>query len=467
MKGIDAFDRRYSLTGYLLLLVIFLPALVFAILNTYNMVPAFLNNTEALKQTGLSFLRALAVGFAALLLAFPGVVIYAKCSNEIRNLLRVNFAFSFCFPAALMEVCFDNLFSSGGFIANLQLSPVIRTSLVNLMLNIPLLIVMLGEHLRHLDVRQKMCARSIKSPAISSFMALTLPRLVPALLGAFALVLMRCMTPTGNTVVSMLFSVLFLIVLVSTDKKRSQAEVSLDSLSEPKAEKKSVFITILSVIYMVAAQCLVIIPFISMILRSILIDGSVSFEAYRLLFSSSDYLTSLGFCLAIAVVSSVIASVLGIHISVGIANTGCSLFLALLPFAIGPATLAFGFTGLYPWVGQTQTVKLLFTLLCHILVLTPVQVMIILPAVRALSANLRKTSVSLGNTSSQSFRLIELRILDIDVRCAFFTSVALSIGLWAEGEWSEAYAFGSVILILCFIFFFMGIGHTREGKRNV
>ena len=465
MKGIDAFDRRYSLTGYLLLLVIFLPALAFVILNNYNTIPTFLNNSEALKQAGLSFLYALATAAVALIVAFPGIIIYSKCSKKTRALLRVNFAFAFCFPAVLMNMSLENEY--------LQLSPFFRTAVANLALNIPLIIAMVGEYLRRLD--------SIGTSETHFFMTVTLPKLAPALLGAFALVLLRCMAPTGNTIVSLIFSVLFLAVLVSTDKARKQIKLSSEYLPPRKG---NAFTAILSFIYMAVAQCLILLPGLLLILRSVLIDGRISFESYRVLFSSS--LTDLGLSLAIAFVSSVIASFLSVHICVGIANTGCSLLLALLPFAVGPVALAEGYTGLYPWVGQTQAVKLIFTLLCHILILTPIQIMILHPVARSLSGNLRKTSVSLGNTSAQSFRHIDLVLLETDILCALFTSIAISIasfgaaetlglstlfsqslGLYSEGKVTDACAISSIILILCFIFFYMGIGHTREGKRNV
>ena len=158
----------------------------------------------------------------------------------------------------------------------------------------------------------------------------------------------------------------------------------------------------------------------------------------------------------------------------------------MLPFAFGSFSLATGFTGLYPWTSDSQTVRMVFTLLCHVLILTPIQIMILLPTARALPRNLRKTAVSLGSTSAQGFRRIDLRIMDSDVRSAFFTSIAMSIGsygaakvfglntllyqslsLYQQGNAVSSSAIGSIILILCFIFFFMGIGHTREGKRNV
>ena len=477
MKGIDAFDRRYSMTGYLLLLVIFLPALAFVILNNYQTVPAFFNNSEALKQTGFSFLTALAISAAAVILAFPGIIIYAKCPAKVRSFLRVSFSFAFCFPAVLMNMSLENEY--------LHLSPFFRHVAVNLALNIPLVIVMVGEHLRRLDIRQKMCSRTIGVPESRFFMTLTLPKIAPALLGIFALVLIRCMAPTDNIIVSMLLSVLFLIILVSTDRKRSQAELS-PAYSETR--KSNAFTAILSFIYMFATQCLIIVPCLFTILRSVLINGRISFEAYGLLFAPGNdkWLMCLVFCFAIALASSVIASFIAVRISVGIANTGCSLFLALIPFAIGPVALALGFTGLYPWLGQTLPVKLVFTVLCHILILSPVQVMIILPVARMLSPNLRKTSVSLGKTSSQSFRHIDLALMETDILCALFTSIAISIAsygsaetfglytaytqclsFWQQGKVADASAIGSIILIFSFIFFVMGIGHTREGKRNV
>jgi len=477
VKGIDAFDRRYSMTGYLLLLVIFLPALAFVILNNYQTVPAFFNNPEALRQTGFSLLTSLAISAAALVLAFPGVIIYAKCPNRVRGFLRVSFSFAFCFPAVLMNMSLENEY--------LNLSPFFRNIAVNLALNIPLVIVMVGEYLRRLDIRQKLCSRTIGVSESRFFMKLTLPKLVPAFFGVFALVLLRCMAPTDNIIVSMLLSVLFLIILTSTDKKRRQAELS-PACSETR--KGNAFTAILSFIYMLAAQCLIIVPLLFMILRSVLINGKISIEAYSLLFAPGNdkLLMCLVFCFAIALASSVIASFIAVRISVGIANTGCSLFLAMIPFAIGPVALASGFTGLYPWFGQTLTVKLIFTVLCHILILSPIQVMILLPVARALSPNLRKTSVSLGKTSSHSFMHIDLKLMETDILCALFTSIAISIAsygaaetfglytaysqclmFWQQGKVAGASAIGSITLILSFIFFVMGIGHTREGKRNV
>ena len=477
MKGIDAFDRRYSMTGYLLLLVIFLPALAFVILNNYQTVPAFFNNSEALKQIGFPLLTALTISAAALVLAFPGIIIYAKCPSRVRSFLRVSFAFAFCFPVTLMSMSLENEY--------LNLSPFFRAAIANLALNIPLVIVMVGEYLRRLDIRQKLCSRTIGVSESRFFITLTLPKLVPAFSGVFALVLLRCMAPTDNIIVSMLLSVLFLIILTSTDNKRSQAELSP---ADSETRKGNTFTAVLSFIYMVAAQCLIIVPLLFMILRSVLINGRISFEAYRLLFAPGNdkLLMCLVFCLAIALASSVIASFISVRICVGIANTGCSLFVAMIPFAIGPVALASGFTGLYPWLGQTLTVKLIFTVLCHILILTPIQVMILLPVVRTLSPNLRKTSVSLGKTSSQSFMHIDLKLMETDILCALFTSIAISIAsygaaetyglytaytqclmFWQQGKVSDASAIGSITLILSFIFFVMGIGHTREGKRNV
>ena len=110
--------------------------------------------------------------------------------------------------------------------------------------------------------------------------------------------------------------------------------------------------------------------------------------------------------------------------------------------------------------------------------------MIVLPSMRALRKTCRETSLSLGYRNGTSFRRIDLKIIAADVRSAIFTAIALSLAgygaaetfglntvyaqslrLVEKGDMTQACAMGSVVLLLCFIFFSLGIGHSREGKR--
>ena len=484
MDRIDTYNRKYSLAGYLLLLVLLLPPFALLIFNGYRDIPALVTDIAFLKQTGISLAIGAACTLASLILAFPGIAIYSKCGRRTRNLLRVFFSFAFCFPPVLMGICFDNLFGKGGYIIEINMAGLIRTCAISLMLNIPLIITMVGEHGRRLDNRCEENARTLGASRIRIFFSITLPKIRPALFGTCALVLLRNWLLSENAIISTVISLLILVVLVTSEKRISRVEMPADS-NRPK-RKANVFVIFLSFIYIVAVLAMSIVPALSMILRSVLIEGSISFGIYKTMFSvlNLDWLVALTFCLALAVASSLIASFIAVHISIGIASSGSSTFIAMIPFAMKSIPLALGFMGLYAWLPDTVVVKMILTLLCHILVLTSVQTMIVLPSMRALRKTCRETSLSLGYRNGTSFRRIDLKIIAADVRSAIFTAIALSLAgygaaetfglntvyaqslrLVEKGDMTQACAMGSVVLVLCFIFFSLGIGHSREGKR--
>ena len=94
--------------------------------------------------------------------------------------------------------------------------------------------------------------------------------------------------------------------------------------------------------------------------------------------------------------------------------------------------------------------------------------------------------MSLGFANGRSFRRIELRLIGADIRSAICTSIALGISgygaaesfglntvfaqtvrFWDKGDTQTACAMATVMLVLCFIFFTLGVGHTREVNRYV
>ena len=485
MDRIETYNRKYSLAGYLLLLVLLLPSFALMIYGGYSEIPALVTNPEFLKQTGLSLAIGAACTLASLILAFPGIAIYARCKSGIRNFLRVFFAFAFCFPPVLMGICFDNLFGKGGYITEINMPSLVRTCAISLMLNIPLVITMVGEHWRRLDRRCEENARTLGASKIRIFFTITLPKIRPALIGTCALVLLRQRLSTENAIISTVISLLILVILVTSEKRISRVEMPKDN-SSPK-RKANVFAIFLSFIYIVAVLAIVIVPALSMILRSVLIEGSISFDIYLSMFSvlNLDWLVSLGFCLALAIAASLIGAFIAVHLSIGIASSGSSTFMAMIPFAMNPVTIALGLMGLYAWLPDTVVVKMILTLLCHILVLTSVETMIVLPSIRALKKTRRETALSLGTKSGASLRRIDLKIIASAVRAAIFTAIAFSIAgygaaetlslntvysqslrLLEKGDAAQSCAMGSVVLVLCFIFFSLGIGHSREGKKN-
>ena len=485
MDRFSSYNRKYSLAGYLLLLVLFLPPFVLLILNGYETVPALVTDMAFLKETGISLALTAAATLASLILAFPGIVIYSRCRSGIRNLLRILLAFSFCFPPVLMDMCFDILFGKGGYIAEIQMAGFLRSSAISLMLGIPLLTVMVGEHWRRLDSRCEQDARTLGASRLRIFRTITLPKLRPAMIGASALVFLRSMMAPENPILSSFISLIILAVLVSSEKNISRSE-SPDAANGRK-RRGNILSVFLSSIYMIAVIALLLVPACSMILRSVFSDGQFSFGIYMSMFSALNptWLVALLFSLALALVSSLIAAFIAVRISVGVASSGSGTYIAMIPFAVGPVAIATGLMGVYEWIPETPAAKMVLTLICHVLVLTSVQTMIMLPAVRSVRRTFRETSLSLGSSSGRSFRHIDLRIIAPSVRTAVLTSCALSIASFGaaeafglntvfaqilrlsdKGDTAVSCAMGSVVLVLCFIFFSLGIGHSREGKQH-
>lgn len=487
MDTIGRYNRKYSLTGWILLLVLFLPPIVLLIYNGYGAVPALFTDMAFLRQTGLFLARACACTLAALVVSIPGIVIYSGCRPAFRKLLRVLLSFGFCFPPVLMGMGFDSLFGAGGFIADLALDPVLRSAVISLMLNIPLFIVMVGEHCLTMDISRGQCALSLGASGARIFFSITLPKVMPALIGTAALVLLRNMAGMENEIISLLLSLPVLAVLAVCDRKRNATGLSA-GLSDARFGMGNAFTVILSFIYMTAAAALLLGPAVALALRSVLTESGVSFSIYASLFSALnlDWLVGLAFSVAAAVAASLIGSFISVRVSVGIASSDSNPFMALLPFAAGPAVLAAGLGVLYQWLPQTVAVKMALTVVCYILLFVPVQTMIILHAVRRIPLTLRGTSLSLGFTNGSSFRHIDLRLMAVYIRSAVYTTTAMglcsfgaaeSLGLntvfaqalrfYGKGDVRTAGAMGTVILILGFILFAAGIGHTREVKRYV
>ncbi len=480
MDTIGRYNRKYSLTGWILLLVLFLPPIVLLIYNDYGAVPALFTDMAFLRQTGLYLARACACTLAALILAIPGVVIYSGCRPAFRKLLRVLLSFGFCFPPVLMGMGFDSLFGTGGFIADLALDPVLRSAAISLMLNIPLFIVMVGEHCMTMDISRGQCALSLGASGARIFFSITLPKVMPALIGTAALVLLRNMAGMENEIISLLLSLPVLAVLAVCDRKRNATGLSA-GLSDARFGMGNAFTVILSFIYMTAAAALLLGPAVALALRSVLTESGLSFSVY----TNLDWM-GLAFSAAASVAAAVISSYISFHISVGIASSDSGTFPVLLPFAAGPAVLAAGFGALYQWLPQTMVIRMVLTVICFILLFVPIQTMIMLHAVRRVPMTLRGTSLSLGFTNGSSLRNIDLRLVAVHIRSALFTTIAVglcsygvaeSLGLdtvfaqalrsYEKGDVRTACAVGTVILILGFILFAAGIGHTREVKRYV
>ena len=513
---IGSFNRKYSVPGLLLLVVLVLVPASFNVLGGYGGVPAFFSDKAQLRDLGFSVLYALACTLAAFVIAIPGIAIYSGCRPGVRKFLRAVLAFAFFFPPVLMVLCFNNLFGRNGLLPVLKIPGLYKAAMIGVAYNIPLFIVMAGGHLRGLDLTREETARSLGASPARMFFSMTLPRIRPAIVGTGVLVFIRILLDpvvphsfndssfsfdimgkayglllSGDrsytitiTMAVTLVAVVALIVLSSQDAKRDS---SAGSGPFVRRSKGSGFTFFLSIIYMTVVCALVVLPALGMIWTSLKGETGLTLAAYRALFSplNPNWLVAFAFILVVAIVAPLICALVSRSICVGLASNGSSAFPALLPLALGPLAISLGYSGLLNHLPDTMPVRMTLILFGRILMLIPLQVMIILPVVRRIPATLRETSASLGIRNGAGFRRTDARIMGPAVRTAIFSSAAMTMSVFAldetfglntvyaqivrlsgYGDMVTSCTMGSVLIIICYILFLLGIGHIREGGTD-
>lgn len=513
---IGSFNRKYSVPGLLLLVVLILVPVAFNVLGGFGGFTVFFKDKAQLKDLGFSVLFALACSVASFIIAIPGIAIYSGCRPGVRKFLRAVLAFAFFFPPVLMVLCFNNLFGRNGLITVLRIPGLYKAAIISAAYNIPLFIVMVGGHLRGLDLSMEETARSLGDSPAKAFLSITLPRIRPAIVGtgilAFIRILLDPVVPHSFNDSSFSFdimgkayglllsgdrsyaitlamavtlvAVVALIVLSSQDAKRDSSAGSGPFIRRSKGNGFTVFP---SFIYMLVICAAVVVPALAMIWTSLKGESGISFASYKALFSvlNPNWMVSFAFILVVSIVAPLICALVSRSICVGLASNGISAFPALLPLALGPLAISLGYSGLLNHLPDTMPVRMTLILFGRILMLIPLQVMIILPVVRRIPATLRETSASLGIRNGAGFRRTDARIMGPAVRTAIFSSAAMSVSMFAldetfglntvysqivrlsgYGDMVTSCTMGSALIIICYILFLLGIGHIREGETD-
>ena len=513
---IGDFNRKYSVPGLLLLVVLILVPVAFNVLGGYPGAASFIRDKAQLRDLGLSVLFALACTVSAFIIAIPGTAIYSGCRPRVRKFLRAILAFAFFFPPVLMVLCFNSLFGRNGLLAVLKIPGLYKAAMISIAYNIPLFIVMAGGHLRGLDLSREETARSLGASPAKVFFSITLPRLMPAIIGTGVLVFIRILLDpivphsfndssysfdisgkaygllisgdrSNAIVLSMavtLVAVVALFVLSAQEIRRDSSAGYGPFVRRSNGNTITVF---LSLVYMTVVCAVVVLPVLGMIWTSLKGESGITLASYRALFSplNPNWLVSLGFILAVSIVAPLICALISQSICMGLASNKSGAFLALLPLAIGPLAISLGYSGILGHLPDTMPVRMVLILFGRILVLIPLQVMIILPVARRIPATLRETSASLGFRNGAGFRRTDARIMGPAVRTAIFSSAALTVAMFGldetfglntvysqilrlsgYGDMVTSCTMGSALIIICYIFFLLGIGHIREGETD-
>ena len=513
---IGSFNRKYSVPGLLLLVVLILVPAVFCIIGGYGGIASFVKDKALLKDTVFSVLYALGCTLAAFIVAIPGIAVYSGCGQSMRKFLRAILAFAFFFPPVLMVLCFNNLFGRHGLLTVLRIPGLWKTAILSTAYSIPAFIVMAGGHIRGLDLTKEETARSLGASPLKVFLTITMARLRPALVGTAALVFIRILldpiTPHSFNDSSYLFDIegkaygLLLsgdrgfactlalavtLIAVAALAVLSAQERRTDSLAGDgpfvRRKRGSAFTTFLSVIYMTVICAVLVLPVLGMVWTSLKCETGITLASYKMLFSAlnPNWLVALAFVLAASIVAPLLCTPVSRSICVGLSSDGTSSFPALLPLAMGPLAISLGYSGILSFLPDTMPIRMTLILLARILILIPLQVMVILPVARRIPATLMETSAPLGFRNGAGFRRTNARIMGKAMRSASFLSASLSVSMFAldetfglntvysqilrlmgYGDMATSCTMGTSLFVICYIFFLLGIGHIREGGTD-
>ncbi len=347
-----------------------------------------------------------------------------------------------------------------------------------------------------------------------SFRSITLPRLMPAILSASTLIFLFCFAsfvillvlgggPRFTTLeveiyrrakmsldlggaaalslLSITVALIFVTLHLSFQRRMSHPEEATKTIYQrsPSFIKK-LFI----LLYSLLALIFVLGPLASIIYRSFRApltrsgDLVFSLKWYKELFSYSLALRSLITSLFIAAVVTVVTLFVATPLAARLRYRGRTMELyAMLPMAVSSVIIGFGYYLISTLFKRSPSLSFILVILAHVVIASPFVLRTLLPEYRKIDFSYTEVSLTLGATVGQTFRKVELPLLKGAIATAGAFAFAISIGefnatlilgnlstttvpivmyrLINSYNFAGACALGSILMLLCFLIFFI------------
>ena len=410
-------------------------------------------------------------------LGLPGAYLLYRCRFRGRGVLRAIVAIPFVLPTVVVAVAFGSLFNPGGLLAFLQLKESYLAILLALcFFNVAVVVRTTGSMWARLDPRLGEAARALGASPLRTLFTVTLPALGPAIAAGASLVFLFCSTAFGIIMVlggvkystleteiwyqttqlldlraAAALSVTQLVIvggtLVVTNalQRRTQQALHLsvdDSAEQPLVPSRDWFaMTVTGLVI----TLLLVIPMANLVIRSLRRDGAWSVANYANLATtgSGGALTvpvwhALWNSAWIAVAACAIAVSMGVLVSLvasrrphtAAGRRGITLLEGafLLPLGVSAVTVGFGYLITLNRPPLDLRSSLVLIPIAQALVALPLVVRSLLPSLRAIDPRQLEAARSLGSSSWQVLRRIELPHLVRGLGLAIGFALATSLG---------------------------------------
>ena len=311
---------------------------------------------------------------------------------------------------------------------------------------------------RHLDD----VASTLGASRTRLFLTVTLPLLKRSLQSAGLLVFLMCFTsygvvrilggPARSTIETeiyframqlgdvsgalvlsslQLIVVVFLIFLIAQfgiAKSTELGQMVYSRIRKPQTSHQKILIALVAF----TSALIVLVPLISVVRRSILVGQNVNFSIWQSVFTNAEILKSLTTSVKYAAFTIVVSTTIGLFgacaVIYGSARYRFLNLLTALPVVVSAVTLGLGMIVTFDvdpidWRGAWLMMPI-----AHCLVAIPIVMRIITPTIRDLPNGLRDASQTLGATTWQMWRTIDLKIIKPALVTAAAVACAVSLG---------------------------------------
>lgn len=427
---------------------------------------------QTLAQAGAGTLLSVVLGLPA---AFALYRVRFAGQSTLRALLTVPFVL----PTVVVGVAFQSLFGPGGMLFGLGLDQSFMAIVFALaFFNVTLVARVVGGFWQTLDDRPEQAARMLGASAPRAWATVTLPRLLPAIGSAAALVFLFCATSFGVVLVlggkafsnieteiyrlTMQFldlrgaAVLALVqavivvatLLASQALRRSQGRSETRHGHTARAPKLGRQHAAVMGFFALTVLCLHVLPIASLVIRSLRrTDGSYTLDHYRFLITppaesplSTSVLDALMTSLGFALTATIIAMTLGTMIALVLSRRPRSMLarraaggfeaVVMLPLGVSAVTLGLGLLmTMHNPLGLGIDLRSSSAMIpiAQTLVALPLVIRTMLPVLRSVGERQVQAATMLGAAPGRVFRTIEMPALSkafgLSIGFAFATSL--------------------------------------------